>query len=147
MGDDFYGDDPGMERLTGLHDRHIAHHPVLTNLIAIPAIILYILALREKKKTDYHGQMNYLQALISGLIMTAIVTVFSPLTQYLISTVISPHYFSNMIRYAIEHNLMPEQAARDYFSLNNYIRQALIGTPFMGFLTTAIVALFIRTRS
>lgn len=136
-----------MERLAGLHDQYIEHHPVLTNLIAIPAILVYVLALRDKKKTDYHGQMNYLQALISGLIITAIVTVFSPLTQYLISTIISPDYFANMIRYSAEHNLMPEQAAKNYFSLNNYIRQALIGTPFMGFITSAIVALFVRTRS
>lgn len=137
----------GLERLAGLHDRYIAYHPALTNLVAIPAITMYVLALRDKKKRDYHGQMNYLQGLISGLIITALVTVISPLTQVIIAHIISPHFFTNIIRYTTAHQLMPEQAARSYFSLNNYIRQALIGTPFIGFITSAIVALFIRSKS
>ena len=135
-----------LEKITGLHDVHINLHPVITNLVAIPAILVYVLALRDKKKNFYAGQMNYLQGLISGLIMTAIVTILSPLMLYIVFTFISPGFFEQIISYSLSHQLMPEQAARNYFNLRNYIQQALIGTPFMGLLTTAIVVYFIRTR-
>jgi hypothetical protein len=40
-----------LEKLVGLHDELIEHHPIYTNLYAIPAILFYILALKEKKLT------------------------------------------------------------------------------------------------
>lgn len=39
-----------MEKAVGLHDQYIDKQMIYTNLIAIPALILYFLALLEKKK-------------------------------------------------------------------------------------------------
>lgn len=79
-----------MEKALGWHDEHIDQHMYLTNLYAIPAIILMVLALREKKKVFYQGTMSYQQGLISGIILSAIIAAISPLTQYITSTVITP---------------------------------------------------------
>ncbi|MBK9291477.1 MAG: DUF4199 domain-containing protein [Bacteroidetes bacterium] len=133
-----------LERLTGLHDKHIARHAIFTNLIAIPAITIYVLALLDVRRHKYNGQMTYSQGFISGLIITAIVTIFSPLLQYLTSEVISPEYFRNMIAFAVSEGRMSQEEADAFFNLRSYIGQVLVGTPVMGIFTTAIVAIFTR---
>jgi len=132
------------ERLTGLHSTHIDQHPIYTNFIAIPAIAVYVFALLDKRKNFYDGTMTYMQGFISGLMITAFVTLISPITQYITSTIITPEYFPNVIKYAVSQGKMTQEAAESYYNMKSYIIQALIGTPVMGLITTAIVAIFTR---
>jgi len=81
-----------LEKLAGLHDEHIDKHPIYTNFIAIPAIAIYVFSLLDKRKKFYKGAMTYKQGFISGLVITAIVTVLSPLSQYITPTIITPEY-------------------------------------------------------
>lgn len=136
-----------VEKVTGLTSTHIDKHYIFTNFIAIPAIAVYVFALLEKKKKDFGGNMSYKQGFISGLIITTIVTVLSPLTQYITSVVIVPEYFPNIIRHAVATGIMKQEDAEAYFNLKSYIMQGLIGAPVMGLITTAIVAAFTRTRA
>ncbi|MDA3865193.1 MAG: DUF4199 domain-containing protein [Salinivirgaceae bacterium] len=137
-----------LERLAGLHDEHIDMHQYLTNLYAIPAILLYVFALLDKRKHFYNGEMSYKQGFISGLIITLIVTVFSPLTQLLVSNVITPDYFTNVIEYSLESGYYSSMAeAKAQFNLENYIIQSTVGAFIMGLVTTAIVAIFTRKKS
>ncbi len=133
-----------MERIVGLHDVHIDKHPIYTNFVAIPAIIVYVLALLDKRKNFYDGKMTYMQGFISGIIISIIVTIFSPLTQYITSTIITPDYFANVINYSVSQGMMTQTEAEEYFNLKNYMIQVLIGTPIMGIVTAAIVAIFTR---
>jgi len=135
-----------MEKLLGFHGERIEQHMIITNFIAIPAILIYVLALLDKRKRDLNGKMTYVQGLVSGIIISLVVAVFTPLTQYLISTVISPDYFSNIIEYTVENEMMTEAEAKEYFNLKSYIIQSTIGAPIMGIITTAIVALFVKKR-
>lgn len=135
-----------LEKLAGLHDKHIDKHAVYTNLVAIPAIAIYVFALQDKRKNFYNGEMSYKQGFVSGLLITLIVTLLSPLSQYITSTFISPEYFPNMIRYVAIKGEMSKMEAENYFNLKNYIIQGLIGAPVMGLITTAIVAIFTRTQ-
>lgn len=136
-----------LERLVGLHDENIDKHMIYTNFMAIPAIGVYVLALLEKRRKVYGGVMTYKQGFLSGLIITAIVTVFSPLTQIITSLVITPEFFSNAIAYAVEQGKSTQEQAERYFSLTSYIVQGLIGAPVMGIVTTAIVAIFTVKKS
>lgn len=137
-----------MERLTGLHDVNIDKHATFTNLIAIPAVIVYLLALLDKRKRDYNGKMSYKQGVISGLIITAVVTILSPVSQAITSLVITPEYFNNIIQYTVDNGKMSLEMAEEYFTLKNYIIQGLMYTPVMGIVTTLIVAIFtIRKRA
>ena len=136
-----------LEKLSGLHSTHIDKHMYLTNLYAIPAILVYVLALRDKKKKFYQGQMSYGQAFVSGLIITAIVALFSPLTQWITSTIITPEYFPNVIEHSLETGYhASREEAEAYFSLENYIKQSVIGALVMGLITTAVVAIFVRSK-
>lgn len=135
-----------LEKLVGLHGTHIDKHATYTNLIAIPAIAVYVFALLEKRRKDYGGVMTWKQGFISGLIITLIVTVLSPLTQVITSKIITPDYFSNVIEYAVSTGKMDRAAAEQYFNLGSYIVLGLIGAPVMGVLTSAVVALFTRRK-
>tara|TARA_R110000868_G_scaffold86674_2_gene242998 strand:+ start:937 stop:1425 length:489 start_codon:yes stop_codon:yes gene_type:complete len=136
-----------LEKLVGLHSSHIDKHMYLTNLFAIPAIVVMVLALKDKKMNSYVGQMNYKQGLISGTVLSIIIALFSPLTQWITSTIITPEYFPNVIAYSVEtgyHKSLEEAEA--YFNLKNYMFQSTIGALIMGVVTTAIAMIFIRTK-
>lgn len=135
-----------LERLAGLHDRHIAMHATLTNLWALPAIAIYVLALLEKRRVAYNGYMTWLQGFMSGLIITIIVTLLSPLSQWITSTVITPYYFTNVIDYVVEHGQMTQEIAASRFNLERYIMMSAVGALIMGTVTSAVVAIFTRRR-
>ena len=135
------------EKLVGLHSTHIDKHMYLTNLYAIPSIIIYVLALRDKKKNYYEGRMTYKQAFISGVIITAIIAVLSPVNQWVISTIITPEYFPNVIAHSLETGYHEtREAAEEQFNLQNYMIQSAVGALVMGIFTTAIVAIFVRSK-
>lgn len=136
-----------LEKLFGLHSTHIDKHMYLTNLFAIPAIIVMVLALKDKKKDFYAGQMNYKQGLISGTILSVFIALLSPLTQWITSTIITPEYFPNVIAYSVETGYYKSiEEAEAYFNLKNYIVQSTIGALLMGIITTAIAMIFIRSK-
>ncbi len=135
-----------MERALGWHDELIAKHAIYSNLVAIPAIALYVFALLDKRKTDYGGVMTYKQGFMSGLVISLIVMLFSPITQLLTTYIITPHYFPNAIANAVSSGVMTQEAAEAYFSLKSYIIQGIVGAPVMGVVTTAVVMLFVRSK-
>ena len=57
-----------LEKLSGLHDKYLDYQMYLTNIFAIPAIIVMVMALKDKKQSFYFGKMSYKQGLISGII-------------------------------------------------------------------------------
>lgn len=133
-----------LEKAVGLHDEHIDKHMVYTNLIAIPAIAIYIMALMEKRRKDYGGSLIFKQGFVSGLFITLVATILSPLTQYITSTFITPDYFANATAYVIEVGMMTEEEASSYFNLKNYMIQGLVYAPVMGILTSVIVAFAVK---
>ncbi|MGG7035895.1 MAG: DUF4199 domain-containing protein [Flavobacterium sp.] len=136
-----------LEKLCGLHGKYIDYHLYLTNLFAIPAIIVMVMALKEKKKSFYDGQMNYTQGLISGIVLSVFIALLSPLTQWITSFVITPEYFPNVIKRSVELGYYKTTVeAEANFNYQNYAIQGVIGALVMGVVTTAIAMLFIRAK-
>ncbi|WP_162416719.1 DUF4199 domain-containing protein [Cyclobacterium roseum] len=135
-----------LERITGLHDTHIDQHATYTNFVAIPSIAIYVLGLLEKRKTFYGGKMTYGQGFITGLIITGVITLLTPLTMWLTLAFITPDFLENARIYAVEAGKMDQEAAEGYFSQGNYMIQSIVGAPIMGILTSAIVAIFTRKK-
>lgn len=135
-----------LEKGAGLHDKYIEYHPMVTNLFAIPAIAVYVFALRLKKKSYYSGDITYKQGFISGALMTLFVSLLAPITQYITSVYITPEYFPNVISYAVKSGEMTQAEAEEYFNLKSYMIQTIIATPIMGLVTTAIVMIFLRKK-
>lgn len=135
------------EKAMGWHDVNIDKHATYTNFIAPIAIAIYVFALLDKKRNFYHGKMTYMQGFVAGLVITLVVVIFSPLSQYITSTYITPDYFKNVIEYSVSSGQMEQQAAEEYFNLTSYMKQSVIGASIMGVLTAAVVAIFVRSKS
>lgn len=133
-----------IERLAGLHSTHIDKHMIYTNIFAVIAIAVYVFALFDKRKNDFNGVMTYKEGFISGLIITLIVALLSPVTQYLVSAFIAPDYFPNIIEYSVTEGIMSRDEAEETFNLRNYIFQGVIGALVLGIITSAVVAFFTR---
>jgi hypothetical protein len=136
-----------LERLFGLHGKYIDYHLYLTNLFAIPAIYVMVLALKDKKKNFYNGEITYKQGFISGIILSVFIALISPLTQWITSYIITPEYFPNVIKRSVElgyYKTTAEAAAN--FNYPNYAKQGAIGALIMGMVTTAIAMIFIQTK-
>ena len=135
-----------LEKALGWHDEKIADHATLTNIFAIPAIAIYVFALLDKRKNYYNGRMAFKKGFLAGLIITFMVALFSPLTQYII-TFITPDYFSNVIEYAVSSGAMTQPDAEAYFNLKSFMVQSVIGAAIMGIITSVVVALFAQTKT
>ena len=115
-----------LEKVTGLHSNHIDKQQYLTMGFMVPAIWIYVLALKDKKKKDYRGRMTFKQGFISGLIISVIVTIFSPLTQWITTYVITPEFFPNAIEYSLKTGYHKTRAeAEAFFNFENYVKQIL----------------------
>ncbi|MCM4150459.1 DUF4199 domain-containing protein [Arenibacter sp. N53] len=134
------------EKSMGWHDQLIEKHAIYTNFFAVIAIAVYVLALLDKRKLDFNGKMNWKQGFISGIILSVIIALVSPLTQYITSTIITPEYFTNIIKFAVDSGKMSQEAAESYFSLKSYVIQSVFGALTMGIVTSAIVAFFVRKQ-
>ena len=135
------------ERLAGLHDVNIESQATYTNFFAVIAIGIYVFALLDKKKAFYSGVMSYKQGFITGLWITLGVTLFTPITQAITHFVITPDYLKNLAAFTVQKNLMTKEMADAYFSFGSYLIQSLIFAPVVGVVTSAIVAIFTKSKA
>ena len=135
-----------LEKSLGWHTIHIAKHAVYTNFFAIPAILVFVFALLDKRKNFYSNQMTWMQGFIAGLVISIVVAILSPLAQYITIEWISPEFFTNAREYAIQSGKMNAEQADNYFNLTNYMMQSVFGGILLGAITSAVVALFVRKK-
>ena len=137
-----------LEKICGLHSTYIDYQFYLTNLFAIPAIWMMVLALKEKKEKFYNGKITYKQGLISGIILSLLIALMSPITQWITTYIITPEYFPNVIKRSVEICYYKTTAeAQANFNYKNYAIQGAIATLIMGIITTAIVMIFLRAKN
>lgn len=134
------------EKIMGWHDERIHLHPIYTNLFGFLAVLIFVLALKDKKQNFYNDIMTWREGFISGIFVTIVVALLSPLSQYITVEFISPSFFENMIEYSVENNRMKRSDAESLFNQKSYIIQAVSGALIMGVVTSAIVAWFVKTK-
>ncbi len=134
------------EKLMGWHDENIADHATFTNLYAIPATLVYVFALRDKRKSDLMGKMTWKQGFKTGMIISVIIAILTPLSTWITHTFITPNYFENLSSYVVSTGQVTSIEAEAYFSMSNYILQGVIVALLYGAVTSAIVALFLRKK-
>lgn len=134
-----------LEKMFGLHDVYVSQHPLYTNLFGIIAVTLFYLALREKRNKFYNGSITWKEGFTSGIVLTVIITILSPLSQYITYKYISPEYFNNITEHVVQSGSMNQEDAQAYFSLRSYLIQATFGALVMGVVTSAVVAWFVKS--
>ncbi|MFD1095209.1 DUF4199 domain-containing protein [Salegentibacter chungangensis] len=134
------------EKTMGWHNELIHKHPLYTNFFAFIAIGIYLLALAEKRKKIFNGIMSWQQGFVSGIVLTVVITILSPLSQYLINEVISPEYFNNIIAYSTEKGKMSRENAEAFFNLKSYILQGIFMALALGVVTSAFAAYILKRK-
>lgn len=129
-----------LEKLLGYHDAKIDQHATVSMLVMIPSFLMYFFALRQKRLQDFGGKMTFKQGFVAGLVMTATVTVLTPISQLITSLVITPDYFDSMIAFAVETGKMTQEAAEAEFNLSNYLMLSTAFAPVAGVVTSLIMA-------
>lgn len=136
-----------LEKTFGLYNNSIAYYGIYTNLFAIVAIALYVVALYRKKIDYYNGKMTWRQGFVAGVYMTVVITVLSPICQYIIHKFIAPELLPNLIAYKVGSGYLSLEAAQKYFNLESYIYQSSSFALSTGVVTSAITAYFVRTKN
>lgn len=125
-------------KILGFHGRSVESNVYFNSLIIIPSVVIYILALKEKKRVYYKNSMGFKQGFLSGLILTLLITILGPLT-LVFTNIISPDFFYNLNNYVVMHNIMSEAEAKHEYNLIAFIIQGLIAAPAFGILYTLII--------
>lgn len=135
-----------LEKTLGWHEEPFADNWWLTLLFAPFGILLYLLALREKRRRVYDGKITYTQAFVSGVTMSVFIALLSPLTQYITHNYITEEYFNSVIEYSVTNELMTRFKVNEFFHIDNYIWQSVFGALGLGVLTSAITAFFVQKK-
>src|SRR5690606_9007483 len=136
-----------LEKLSGLHDKYLDYQMYLTLLFFIPAVWVYVLALKDKREKDFSGSFTYVQGLKSGIILSVFIALLSPLTQWVTTYVITPEYFPNVIQRSVELGYYDSiEAAEQNFNYKNYAIHGMIFAFIAGVLTSLVVMIFLRNK-
>jgi len=135
-----------LENLCGLHGKHLSRYPLLSLLIAIPGLAVYYFALKEKKQGFFNGKMSYMQGLMSGVILSILIGVLSPIATVISMSFISPDLSDMLIQEAVASGRMSQPAAESFYSLSSSISSGIFNAPIFGFLASAIVAFFVKSK-
>lgn len=134
------------EKLMGWHDVLIAKHPIFSNFFGLIAIGVYLFAIHDKRKNFFRGKMSWRQGFISGVILSIVIALLSPIGQLITHYLISPEFFENAIESSVERNAMQQEDAEAYFNLSSYIVQSIAGALMFGVVTAAIAALILKKK-
>ena len=135
-----------LEKLLGWHNQKIKFQPIFTMLFGFVTLLIYILALKEKKESYFNNTINWKQGFLSGAILSLFIALFTPVVTYLSFEYISPTFFSNFINYKVTQTKMSIADAQKYFSLSNYIYTSTFSSLSNGIVIGAVVSYFIKNK-
>jgi len=136
-----------LEKQLGFHSERLKWQVFFRMLFVFPSFLLYYLAIRDKKSNYYNSNMNWRQGFISSVVISFIIVIFSPLTQFLIYEFIATHYFDDMIALAVANKRLTLLEAQSHFNLAATIWQSISADLSFGVVIGAIVAYLLKTNS
>lgn len=116
----------------------------LTLLFVPFAILMYLLALREKRRRVYDRKMTWMQGFISGIIISVFVALLSPLTEYVAYNFFTQDNFNTLAETSVTNDLMARSKLNNLLNINNYRWQSAFGLFGFGVLNSVIAAFFVR---
>ncbi|ACU04968.1 DUF4199 domain-containing protein [Pedobacter heparinus] len=136
-----------MEKLAGLHDRYLEQQQLISMFVLVPAIIIYALAIKDKKKNYYAGTITYKQSFMSGLVLTIFVVLLSPISQLITSYIITPDYFANVIAHTVKSGMFTQEQAEAQFNIKSYIITSIIGGLVTGIIFSIVISVFTKSKT
>lgn len=104
--------------LTGFHDQHIKYQGLMGVIsFAFPAIGIWW-AIKHKRDKLFYGTISFMQALMSGVLISLFTSLVSVLLMWLYITIINPSFFRAQIEYERQRILtqVAEEQQQTYIS-------------------------------
>ncbi len=146
-----------LEFFLGFHTTRIDYHPFITWLsIVIPIVGIYW-SMKVKRDREYAGKISFVQALKSGFVVTAIMSLLGPIMVFVYVSAINPLFFSTMLAHSkvmieglnisvIDKEKMIEESTRN-FSTSSYVIQSFIGSLIMGTVLSLLTAALMKRNT
>ena len=135
-----------IEKSSGYYEAKISDHALYSLLFTVVTIFVYFVAIKEKKKDFFKDNMSWKQGCVTGIFLTIVMAILTPFCQIIFHKAIAPEFFPNMIEFSISKGNSKE-VAENYFNLSSYILQSIFGTLSFGVVLSAVVALFLQTKT
>ena len=126
-----------LEYLLGLHSTFIALHPYASFLFLFVAITVIYQGIKARKQTTTE-ELSYLRLVLSGVYITIVAVLLSPLTNYVFHGFINPDFFNAMINLSVDQMRMTEDMAREHFNLKRYTQLNIV----FGLISGVVISLF-----
>ena len=136
-----------LEKELGFHSEKIKWQPLFNLLYIFPTFVLYFLALLEKKKKYYNNNINWKQGLISAIVISFIIVIFSPITQFITHEFISPDFLENTINQIVLSKKLTLKEAKEFTTLTSSIWKNISDGLSFGVVIGAIVAYILKTKT
>ena len=135
-----------IEKSSGYYEAKTSDHALYSLLFTFVTIFVYFVAIKEKKKEFFKDIMSWKQGCVTGIFLTIVMAILTPFCQIIFHKAIAPEFFPNMIEFSISKGNSKE-VAENYFNLSSYILQSIFGTLSFGVVLSAVVALFLQTKT
>lgn len=135
-----------IEKYLGLHDKYIDYHSIVSLVMLLPLVFAIIMALKQKKRDYYKGEMTWQKAFASGALLSLLIAGLSPGPIYVMSEFVSPNFFEIALSKGIAKGI-PEDFAKQLYNLDAYIKSAIFFYLAFGIMISAVVGLIIKKRS
>lgn len=130
-----------LEKTLGFHSVKVLQEP-LFNLLFIPiSFIIYLLALREKKKVVFKNEIEWKEGFASGIVLSFLTTVISTTVVYLTFSFISPTFFETAIDMSKN-----KEVAEFNFNLPVFVKNNIFDKLSFGVVFTAIISYIIKSK-
>ncbi|MFO7701353.1 DUF4199 domain-containing protein [Psychroflexus maritimus] len=134
-----------LEKVLGWHDELIQQHAFYSLLIIIPQVVFFYLCIKAKRDDYFKGEANWQQLFVSGGVLALLIAALSPAVVYYMNRFLSPDF----IDLAIDRYLMSggkEAEAKNFHSLEAYIKNGILFNVSMGIVIAGPVAYFLKKK-
>lgn len=135
-----------LEKAMGVYDENLSQLAFYSLGFYAFGLIIYILALTDKKNHVFNGSMDWKQGCVSGVYMSIVIGLLMPVVQLLIHQVIAPELLPNMIKNVVDKGHMTAELAAENYNLTSYMMQGIFFALSIGVLFSALAALIVRNK-
>lgn len=143
-----------LEFALGFHHRFIDYQPFFNLLSFVIPIVGIYWAMKAKRDRYYNGKISFMNALKTGMYITAVISIITPLLTFLYITVVNPLFLVTMLGHEKliidELNISPEDKTRmitdsiQNYSLLSYTLRSFFIALFSGVILSTLTALLMK---
>ena len=133
-----------LEKISGFDAEFIEYHQTIGYFHLIPFILVYYLALMQKKNLDLGGFMSLIEGVKASALIAILSVPFILVAAYLKVTLLSPDFLDNMMDFMITTGV-DEAVATKAMSLTGFLL-ATAGYALSGFVFGAIISFFLKNK-